>query len=235
MMSPLPLRILAMYLPASMPIFLLSPPMKQVYLSPSMARSRTMTGIPASIASPTGRVRGRDSLGLMMIRSTFCWINSCIWLCWVSLLFPASLKIILISGCFFAASSMSVFIWTRQGSPRLHWDIPMVKVLPAGGGALAPVLSMLGAPAPAVPAEPALLVPPELALPALVLSMLGVPAPAVPAVPALLAPAEPALSAGGVSLLQPLSANPATTNASANTPVDANILVFIPISFSFFG
>src|SRR2546422_11515228 len=35
--------------------------------------------------------------------------------------FCASLKIIFMFGCFSAAFLMSVFIWTRQGSPRLHW------------------------------------------------------------------------------------------------------------------
>ena len=62
----------AIHSPAARPICLLSAPMKQVNLSPSTARSSTMTGMPASNAWATGCVSGAASLGLMMMRSTLC-------------------------------------------------------------------------------------------------------------------------------------------------------------------
>jgi len=66
-----------------------------------------------------------------MIRSTLELTNSSICARCFSESFCASLKIILMFGCFSAAFLMSVFIWTRQGSPRLHWLIPTTYCLSA--------------------------------------------------------------------------------------------------------
>ena len=55
---PLPPSFFTSHSPAARPIFLLSAPMKHVYLSPNRLRSSTITGICASIALPTGSVKG---------------------------------------------------------------------------------------------------------------------------------------------------------------------------------
>src|SRR5208337_3281397 len=53
--------------------------------------------------------------------------------------FCASLKTILISGCLSASALMSAFICTRQGSPRLHWLIPITYFGAATSGKAARV------------------------------------------------------------------------------------------------
>ena len=100
--------------------------MKQVYLSPSTARSSTITGIPASTALATGSVSGAASLGLMMSKSTPALTNSSTWARCLSVSFCASLKTISMLACLSAAAFTSAFICTRHGSPRLHWLMPIV-------------------------------------------------------------------------------------------------------------
>src|ERR1022692_493399 len=86
-----------------------------------------MTGIPASIAWEMGSVNGCASLGLIMMRSTLALTNSSTWArCW-SVSFWASLKTTSSSGNLAAAARMSAFICTRQGSPRLHCDMPITN------------------------------------------------------------------------------------------------------------
>ncbi len=53
--------------------------------------------------------------------------SSSTWARWVSDSFWASLKTTLTLGCCAAACLMSSSICTRQGSPRLHWLMPMTK------------------------------------------------------------------------------------------------------------
>src|ERR1039458_4728103 len=124
---PFPPSALTIHSPAALPIFLLSAPMKQVYLSPSKRRSSTMIGMPASSARATGSVSGCASFGLTMSKSTLELTNSSICARCCSVSFCASLKIIFSSGCFTAAAATSAFICTRHGSPRLHCDMPMVN------------------------------------------------------------------------------------------------------------
>src|SRR6267378_8265193 len=70
-----------------------------------------------------------------MIRSTLELTNSSICARCFRESFCASLKIILMFGCFSAAFLTSVFIWTRQGSPRLHWLIPITYCFSAARAA----------------------------------------------------------------------------------------------------
>ena len=63
---PFPFRTFAIHSPAALPISLLSAPMKVVYVSPSIARSRMMTGIPWSNTRLTIGVSGFASLGEMI-------------------------------------------------------------------------------------------------------------------------------------------------------------------------
>src|ERR1035441_10328852 len=124
---PFPPSALTIHSPAALPIFLLSAPMKQVYLSPSKRRSSTMTGMPASNARATGSVSGCASFGLTMSKSTLELTNSSICARCCNVSFCASLKMTLSLGCFAAAAAMSAFICTRHGSPRLHCDMPTVN------------------------------------------------------------------------------------------------------------
>ena len=91
------------------------------------------------LGAETGGVRGAASLGETIRRSTPALVNSSIWARCLSESFCASLKITRTPPAASAALFTSAFICTRQGSPRLHWLIPMVHLgRPEPGASRAP-------------------------------------------------------------------------------------------------